>query len=334
MNNQTMIIGKEEINVWTTELEQADLKFYPENPRIYSLLNGKNNVPEQDEIEQKLCRMEHVRQLVQSIKSNGGLIDPLIVRDGDYVVLEGNSRLAAYRLLSKMNVLEWAKVKCTLLPADIDERLIFLLLGQYHIINRKDWSPFEQAGYLHRRHIQFSIPIDNMAAEMGKTSSEINYMILVYETMLKNGDTDISKWSYYFEALRVKSLTETMEKKPEFKEKLFSDIKNGNIEAAADVRKIAKLTKAKSKSGSKVFDKWVDGKLKLEEAVSILEEQGDANAFVQRCMKFKEAIAGCEIDKELEKLEGEGLKKCQFELGKILKRTEQLLRLIEKRNVK
>lgn len=333
LSSETIIIGKEKINVRTMELDQSELKYFPENPRIYSLLNvSKSNVPDQDEIERKLCGMDHVKQLVQSIRANGGLIDPLIVRDGDYVVLEGNSRLAAYRTLSKTNVLEWAKVKCTLLPADIDERLIFLLLGQYHIISRKDWSPFEKAGYLHRRHREYKIPIEEMAAEMGDTPSENKYMIFVYETMLANGDSDTSKWSYYFEMLKVKSVIETMERKPEFKEKVFSDIKTGKIEAAADVRKIAKLTKAKSKGGSKVLDKWVKDKLNLEDAVSILEEQGDANAFVQRCARFRESLADSEIEKELKKLEGEGLNKCQFELAKIQKRVEQLLKIIEKKN--
>lgn len=333
LSDDSLVIGKEIINVETIVLDQTELKFFPENPRIYSMLNvSKNNIPEQDEIERKLCGMEHVKQLVQSIKANGGLIDPLIVRDGDFVVLEGNSRLAAYRILAKTNVLEWAKVKCTILPADIDERLIFLLLGQYHIISRKDWSPFEQAGYLHRRNKTFNIPIEEMASEMGKTSSEIKHLILVYETMLKNGDSDTSKWSYYYEMLKNKSVVETMEKKPEFKEKVFSDIKTGKIEAAADVRKIAKLTKAKSKGGSKVLEKWVNDKLDLDDAVTILEEQGDANAFVQRCARFRESLADYEIEKEVKKLEGEGLKKCQFELSKIQKRVEQLLKIIEIKN--
>jgi exonuclease VII small subunit len=123
-----------------------------------------------------------------------------------------------------------------------------------------------------------------------------------------------------------------MERKPEFKQKVLNNIKTGVIEAAADVRKIAKLTKAKSKAGSKVLDKWVEGKLSLEDAVSVLEEQGDANAIIQRCARFRESLSGIEIDNELIKLEGEALKKCEFELNKIQKRIEQLLKKIDKKN--
>ena len=95
-----LVIGKEKYPVKKCEIEQSKLKFYPENPRVYSVLNINNYVPTQKEIEELMCKKDHVKRLKESIKSNGGLIDPIIVRDGDFVVLEGNSRLAAYRMLS------------------------------------------------------------------------------------------------------------------------------------------------------------------------------------------------------------------------------------------
>ncbi len=98
-----------------------------------------------------MCLQEHVKELKESIKSNGGLIDPIIVRDGDFVVLEGNSRLAAYRILYKTDPIKWAKIKVTLLPKDIPESAVFTLLGQYHIVGKDPWDPYEQAGYLYRR---------------------------------------------------------------------------------------------------------------------------------------------------------------------------------------
>ena len=148
---EKLTIGKADYNIREEELLHADLKFYPENPRVYSFLDVANGVPDQETIEEVMTDMDHVKQLKESIKANGGLIDPLIVRDGDFVVLEGNSRLAAYRILQKQDPIKWAKVKCKILPSDISDKAIFTLLGQYHIIGRKDWSPYEQAGYLYRR---------------------------------------------------------------------------------------------------------------------------------------------------------------------------------------
>ena len=136
-----LIIGKEKYPIDKYEIDQSKLMFYPENPRVYSVLNSNNYTPTQEEIEELMCKKDHVKQLKESIKSNGGLIDPVIVRDGDYVVLEGNSRLAAYRLLYKQDPIKWSKIKAIILPKDIPDSTIFALIGQYHIIGRKDWDP-------------------------------------------------------------------------------------------------------------------------------------------------------------------------------------------------
>src|SRR5262249_50674113 len=137
----TILIRGEEIPVTDKTLEQAKLRFYPENPRVYSVLHSDGEAPSQDEIQQRLLQMEHVKQLIQDIRLNGGLIEPLIVRDGTLEVLEGNSRLAAYRSLAKSDPVKWGYVKCTVLPHSIDESLVFALLGQFHIKGKKDWAP-------------------------------------------------------------------------------------------------------------------------------------------------------------------------------------------------
>lgn len=106
---ENLTIGNKEFTVELMELDQRTLKFYPENPRVYSVLNLAGEEPSQDEIEKLMCRQEHVKQLKESIVSNGGLIDPLIVRAGDFTVLEGNSRLAAYRILNQVDAIKMGK---------------------------------------------------------------------------------------------------------------------------------------------------------------------------------------------------------------------------------
>ena len=139
------------------EIKHQDLRFYPENPRIYSIVHIDGAVADQKEIYEKLRRMEHVKQLVQSIKSNDGLHDPIIVKGR--TVLEGNSRLAAYRMLSENDPVKWGFIKAKVLPDDTSESMVFALLGEYHLIGKKDWAPYEQAGYLYRRN---QLVIDNL----------------------------------------------------------------------------------------------------------------------------------------------------------------------------
>lgn len=174
----------------TRYLDQSKLSFYVDNPRIYSIIRTNAQVPDQDEILKQLLQLEHVRVLKDDIVTNGGLIDPLIVRQGDLVVLEGNSRLAAYRFLASKEPLKWSKVLCTILPADIDEKLIFALLGQYHIKGKKDWAPYEKAGFLYRRFKQHGMELSAVAAELGVAPNEAKHLVAVYDFMIEHKDTD------------------------------------------------------------------------------------------------------------------------------------------------
>ena len=179
--SDTLTLGGEEIPVRNGYLPINDLSFYPDNPRIYSLIQRPGVVPSQDEILNRLSRMDHVKQLIQSIMANGGLTDPMLVRDGDFVVLEGNSRLAAYRVLARNARVKWGKAKVRLLPSGISEKLVFALLGEYHIIGRKDWAPYEQAGYLYRRNVTHDVSAQSMASEMGLPVRTVNHLINTYK---------------------------------------------------------------------------------------------------------------------------------------------------------
>ena len=89
--DDTLTLCGKEISVRNGALPQAELLFYPENPRLYSIIHSGDDEPSQSVIEKRLAAMEHVKQLVQSIRANGGLTDPLIVRDG--VTSDGGLRL-------------------------------------------------------------------------------------------------------------------------------------------------------------------------------------------------------------------------------------------------
>lgn len=76
------------------------------------------------------------------------------------------------------------------------ESAIFTLLGQYHIVGRKDWSPYEQAGYLYRRKKETKLPVDDMAKELGITVGVAKKYIEVYEFMIKQNDLVPEQWSF------------------------------------------------------------------------------------------------------------------------------------------
>jgi len=55
-NDNNIIIGNQSYSFREEDLLQSILKFYPENPRIYSLLVINGMTPEQKEIEDRVAR--------------------------------------------------------------------------------------------------------------------------------------------------------------------------------------------------------------------------------------------------------------------------------------
>jgi hypothetical protein len=318
----TLTLCNKEIPVRTGLLPQADLRFYPENPRIYSIVSVEEKEPQQGVIESRLAEMEHVKQLVQSIRANGGLTDPLIVRDRDFVVLEGNSRLAAYRLLARLDPIRWGQVKCTLLPLEIGEDMVFALLGEYHIIGKKDWAPYEQAGYLYRRNKVHGVEPARMAEEMGLSHRMVTHLIQVYSFMLEHKENDINRWSYYEEYLKHNSVKKARQTNPKLDEVVVSKINSGEIARAVDVRdKFTKIAAA----GGKVLAAFVSGDRDFEESYDRAVARGADNTWYKRLNKFRRQIAEPETAQDLQGMSVDHRKKCLFELRKIKQAVESLL---------
>lgn len=323
---ETLTLRGKDIPVRVGYFPQHELSFYLENPRLYSLVRSDEYEPTQDEIQERLGNMEHVKQLIQSIKANGGLIDPVIVLDESFVVLEGNSRLAAYRILANQDTVKWGRIKVKILPKDIGESAIFSLLGEYHIIGKKDWAPFEQAGYLYRRHHHHQVAIPTLVEEIGLTKSTITHLLEVYEFMIAHGEKDVDKWSYYDEYLKSSKIRKVRNNKLNLDKVVVTDIRSGDILRAVDVReKLVAIVEA----GGKTLDRYITKKYSFEESFEHARDRGAGNEIYNRLKKFKQWIVKSATEDDLLELKGEVRHKCAFELQKIRKKVEQIYKKLE-----
>lgn len=329
MTTETLIIGKQEYTVEVRDLNQIDLLFYPENPRVYSVLNMMGGDPTQEEIEDHMCGLEHVKQLKVSIESNGGLIDPLVVRDGDFTVLEGNSRLAAYRLLCAVDPVKWGKVRCKILPADISDSAIFTLLGQYHIIGRKDWEPFEQAHYLYRRHLQTKIPVAYMAQELGLSKQKAEKMIQVIEFMIDHNDLNKRHWSHYEEYLKNASIKKYRQTNPNIDDTIAETIRTDAIKEAADMRKLGQIAAVGDKQAKKIMQQIANGSIDLYEGYEAMEDAGKLEDVIKKLKAFKSTVSELAFEKQL-RASDETVQQAKFEIGKIIKRLTSIQAKLEK----
>ncbi len=63
---ETLLIRGVEVPVQTTTLPHGDLRFFVDNPRVYSILRSDGVEPTQTDIERKLLEMDHVKALIPS----------------------------------------------------------------------------------------------------------------------------------------------------------------------------------------------------------------------------------------------------------------------------
>ena len=308
------ILGKR-VPIKSASLDVTDLKFYPENPRIYSAIGADKSEPTYDEIQEKLIKMDHVKELVQDIKSNGGLIDPIIVKDVSWEVIEGNSRLAAYNELRKQDPIKWGKMRATILPADIDEVCVFALLGQYHIKGKKDWQPFEQAGFLYRRHKHQNTKVNKLAEELGLKPAEAKNLVDTYDFMVKNNIKDPSKWSYFYEYIKSRKIKK-WRADPNFKDfdnKVVQSIKQNRVDTAMKFRDGIKIL---GDASPKVIKKFMKDTYDFDTAVKVAEGSGNTDKVYKELKRFRNWVVKTEIKEAIKKAEN-ARPKIEYETNKL-----------------
>jgi len=321
----TLLIRGKNIPVQNTEIEHTKLKFWLDNPRVYTAIRGNGDVPTQEEIQEHLLKMEHVKALIYDIELNGGLIEPLIVKDDSFDVVEGNSRLAAWRALAKKNPLKWVYVKSTLLPSDIDESLVFALLGQFHIKGRKDWVPYEQAGFLYRRYKLHEEQYDTLAIEIGMSSKKVKHLVQTYEFMVDNKEEDVNRWSYFDEYLKSSKVKKARKKFPELDKLVVKKIDSGEIARAVDLREQLPVICA----APKVLTKFMAKSLDFTEAYEAAVEAGGDTGYLKTVKKFRDWVTRPRTQDRLLESEGKIRSSVIFELRKIDTKIQHLLKKLD-----
>jgi hypothetical protein len=137
------------------------LNFDPQNPRLPTDLIGKND---ENKIIDYMLRDASLLELMRSIHESGYYrSEPLLVvpNKDKFLVVEGNRRLAALKLLSKPQLARVREISVneivngkgvapTSIPCILHEKrdLILDYLGYRHITGVKSWGALEKARYL------------------------------------------------------------------------------------------------------------------------------------------------------------------------------------------
>lgn len=126
--------------------------------------------------------------LKASVRAHRGLIIPIIVTprpDGNYVVIEGNTRVAIFRELAEEGSAgNWATIPA-IVQNNIDEEGEHAIRLQAHLVGTRPWRPYAKAKYLHDLYIQHKLSINQILEFCGGTARkrEIEDYIAAYKDM-------------------------------------------------------------------------------------------------------------------------------------------------------
>lgn len=207
-----------------TEKPVGELAFDEQNPRLAS----EPGLDTEDDIISKLWHEMAVDEVADSIAANGFFKEePLIVIEGSskhkgkFVVLEGNRRLAAVRLLldeklrkrigaSDIPTIDDAvREQIQHLPVAVYKRRedVWAYLGFRHINGPKPWDALSKAQYVAKIFEDQKIPLEQIAKQIGDRNVTVKRLYRGFtllrqaEQQLKFSREDINANRFYFSHL-------------------------------------------------------------------------------------------------------------------------------------
>lgn len=326
-DKSTIAIMEEEILVRYARLPIDKLRFLRYNPRVYATIREKENFSDLTPDEQQLCIYEgllkepSVKNLIPEIQRDGGLQDPIIVRHDTWEVIEGNSRLAAYRKLSRGNPDDdrWTHINCavaTKLTEDQQTRL----LGQAHLHGRTEWSPYAKALYFFRWVKEEEKDVSILAKLSGISKAEIMKNVKAIELMRENSDNISSKFSHYDNLVRSRRISSTIKDDGSLRNTLLSQIKTKAF-TAREMRDYLPTIIDKPK----IFRKYVNEDINLHDAF----ERAKISDTEQRLKRIHDSLDDIEMG-DLESLERNQLRSIEQVVKKIRRRLESVSKMVTK----
>ena len=268
LDQTTIAVMGQRIPATYDERPIGDLLFLPDNPRVYAAtreVDGFDDLTErekQDQIYKLLLGEQSVKELLPEIRRDGGLQEPIVVRHDLGQVVEGNSRLAAYRKLEEeTGDNRWAQIPCLVVTNLTDDQQT-RLLGQAHLQGRTDWSRYSRAFFCFRKVRQDKKTAKELSELTGMYVRTINEDVEIVELMQVNGDDKHSRFSSYEVLVKTRAISKKVKEDEELKNHLLTGIKSGGDFTAQEMRDWLPTVIKKPK----IYRKFVHGDIGLEEA--------------------------------------------------------------------
>lgn len=299
------------------KLKQGDLSFWENNPRIYSIVHQTDTPLDQEEIQSELLGLEHVKKLVNAIAHHGNLQNSIIVLDQKFEVIEGNSRLAAWRYLSQKDPNLFSEMPSVILPFDTSEELIYSYLNQEHIEGKTKWSAYEQAGVIFRL-VKSGKDLDSLKQEMNISRQAAQRMYETYKMMVDCGEDRPNRYSYYEVYLANGKAKTKRKSEPKLDERIIEEIRKNEV-TAQEFRKMLPIVC----DDTREFGRFLTGKSSLLGSYESLEEKGKTKSLVVQLKSIHEQVRGMKKS-EFDALGAKPQAEAEFRLKRITSTLQSL----------
>lgn len=246
-----IILAGARVQVRGQDLPVDSVMLDPSNPRVANTV-AVNEFGTGDNLQKGLYSHlwgdPDVHDLYRSILENKGLIERIIVRSNG-VVAEGNCRTVVYRKLCENfpNDIRWRKIPARVLPADITDKQVAILLGELHVGGKNQWSPFEKAGHIHKLTTQYGMVQDEIAKLLKTSKTAVNHNFRAFDVMknkylrLFPGQGAVRKFSYFLELYKKPELREWVTRSPEAIDDFVQWVGKNRIARGEDVRELVDI---------------------------------------------------------------------------------------------
>jgi hypothetical protein len=318
-------LGGEIVTSEVTKMSLNELKFFYKNPRVYSTVHLTfGSEPTQDEIFRVMKLQQHVLDLKKQIKSSNGLIEPVIVKQDTNEVVEGNSRLAAYKLLYDGEPTKWSTILCEVLPKDITKDQIDELIGSFHMTGKLKWDPYEQAAWLWRLEKEENKSMDELKSLLHMGAEKIKNYLKTYQFMREHNLTKQSEFSYYLVLKTNRNVQKLKEIEPNLDKIIINKIQTGEIDQAVKIRDQLPLI---ANSPQKVQQNFFQGKFDFDRTVEIAKSYGGGKNTYKKLKDFNEWLF--DSKNIIAKLEGNEKKSSLLDMKRIRRSLDAYIKLLE-----
>ncbi len=329
-NIHEIVVNGQKIQTITEEIDIFKLKYWKENPRVNAIIKQKyrdTNISDKD-IEKELWEKDSVKDLFKDIEKHGGLIDEILVKNN--VVLEGNSRLCAYRHLYKKakqknnedEMLKWSYIRAKIIPSETSNEVVFSILGTWHIKGKTKWDTYEKAAYLKRLNTVYSYTFKKIADSISQTEKFVKDHIKAHDLMVENNVYTLEKFSYFYELVKNVQIKELALKESTIISNTIQAIKEDRFKRGEEIRHLPKVLKDK-KAKTEFFVDKLDFSDALETTKNRHPEHADS--FFYNIKKTTKMLESCTV-KKIEEIKKDGSKK--YLLNKFFREVNSFCRKI------